>query len=79
MRAVVISMTKGTISIPGYRPEPMFIVRLQTGAFLHLAARDEGQDGTTTNRAHATRFTVRDGEWNANGWARRVLGTVEVF
>lgn len=66
----------GTISIPGYKPEPTYIVRLLNGAYFKRA--DRGPDGTTTDRSMATRFLVRDGEWNADGWARRLLGTVEI-
>lgn len=68
---------KGTISIPGYKPESMYIVRLTTGAYFVRA--DRGPDHTTTERHAATKFIVRDGEWNADGWARRLLGTVEQF
>lgn len=68
--------TNGTISIPGYKPEPTYIVRLATGAYFVRANR--GPDGSTTDRSKATRFLVRDGDWNANGWARRLFGTVEV-
>lgn len=66
----------GTISIPGYKPTPTYLVRLTSGVYFVRAER--GPDGTTTDRACATRFLVRDGEWNADGWARRLLGTVEV-
>lgn len=70
-------MAKGIINIPGYKPEPTYIVRVATGAYFIRAER--GPDGTTDDRSRATRFLVRDGEWNADGWARRLLGTVEVF
>lgn len=59
---------KGTISIPGYRVEPTYIVKLLNGSYFVRAER--GADGTTTERAKATRFLVRDGEWNADGWAQ---------
>lgn len=67
---------KGEISIPGYKPTPTYIVRLATGTYFIRAER--GPDTTTSDRDKATRFTVRDGEWSADGWARRLLGTVEV-
>lgn len=69
-----LETTMNDLSIPGYRIEPRYVVRLQTGLYLKLAQR--GSDGST-DREHATQFLVRDGEWNADGWARRLLGTVE--
>ncbi len=65
-----------TLRVPGGK-QTMYVVRLQTGAYF-VRAEYSGPDTTTTDRAKATRFLVRDGEWNAEGWARRLLGTVEV-
>lgn len=76
-RASVVIGPKGHLAIPGYRLDPTYIVRLTTGAYFVRA--DRGPDGTTLDRRAATRFLVRDGEWNADGWARRLLGSVEVF
>lgn len=70
-----MAKTNGTLHIPGYKIEPRYIVRLQSGAYFFRAER--GPDGST-DRAYATQFLVRDGEWNADGWAKRLLGTVEV-
>ena len=67
----------GMINIPGYKIDPTYVVRLQTGAYFVRAER--GPDGTTLDKTKATRFLVRDGEWSADGWARRLLGTVEVM
>jgi hypothetical protein len=67
---------KGYLNIPGYKIEPTYVVRLQTGAYFVRATH--GPDTITMNRSEATHFLVRDGEWNADGWARRLLGTVEV-
>lgn len=66
-----------TISIPEYKPTSLYIVKLLNGAYFVRA--DRGADGTTTDRFAATKFLVRDGEWSADGWARRLLGSVEVF
>jgi hypothetical protein len=70
-----MAKTNGTLHIPGYVIEPRYIVRLQNGDYFLRAER--GPDGST-DREHATQFLVRDGEWNADGWARRLNGTVEV-
>lgn len=70
-----MAKTNGTISIPGYRRDPMFRVRVQD---TYLVIPERGEHRFTEEPSCATSFIVRDGEWNADGWARRLNGTVEV-
>ena len=64
------------LNIPGYKIEPRYVVRLPDGSY-YRQGNGCGPDLNSVDAAHATQFLVRDGEWNANGWARRLNGAVE--
>ena len=72
-----MAKTTGTLHIPGYKIDPRYVVRLQDGTY-YKQHDGCGPDLNAVDAAHATQFLVRDGEWNADFWAKRLGGTVEV-
>jgi hypothetical protein len=61
-----------TLSIPGYKPEPQYIIQREDGQYL---APD---NVWTPDKYAAIAFLVRDGEWGADARARRAGGKVVV-